>query len=83
MVEEKVSILKHSLVPEHVILSDAEKKEILKKLDVVQAQLPKILKNDPVVKEIGAKEGDVIKIIRKSYTAGVSVYYRTVIKGVL
>jgi DNA-directed RNA polymerase subunit H len=34
-----------------------------------------------MVKILGAKPGDVVKIIRNSETAGESVYYRIVIKG--
>lgn len=78
--EKEINILKHKLVPKHMILKDEEKKELLEKLKILPEQLPKILTNDPVVKVIGAKEGDVIKIIRKSPTAGVAVYYRLVIK---
>jgi len=45
------------------------------------SQFPKILKSDPVVNILGAKIGDLIKIIRKSETAKESVYYRVVIEG--
>lgn len=76
----KVNILKHELVPEHVILSEEEKRELLEKYNISEKQLPKILAKDPAVKAIGAKPGDVIKIIRKSPVAGKSVYYRIVVK---
>jgi len=46
---------------------------------VESAQLPKIHITDPVVKETGAKVGDVLKILRKSPTAGESAFYRLVI----
>jgi DNA-directed RNA polymerase subunit H len=52
---------------------------MLKSYGVDSAQLPKIHVADPVVKEIGGKVGDVIKIIRKSPTSGESVFYRLVI----
>ncbi len=78
----KIDILKHELVPEHIILSEEEKEELLKRYNISLHQLPKILVNDPVVKAIGAKEGDVIKIIRKSPVAGKTVYYRVVVKKV-
>lgn len=79
--ENKINILKHELVPEHVILKNEERKELLEKLNATPNQLPKILTNDAVVKAIGAKEGDIIKITRKSQTAGRSIYYRIVSKG--
>lgn len=78
--EKEYDILKHELVSEHVIVEEKEKKELLEKLKIKTINLPKILTNDPVVKTIGAKEGDVLKIIRKSATAGTSTYYRIVVK---
>jgi len=80
VLEKEYDILKHELVPEHVILEEKEKKELLEKLKITAINLPKILSNDPVVKTIGAKEGDILKIIRKSPTAGTSIYYRVVVK---
>lgn len=80
MLEKKFDILKHELVPEHIILNENEKKELFEKLKIKSENLPKILTNDPVVKAIDAKEGDVLKIIRKSPTAGTSIYYRVVVK---
>jgi DNA-directed RNA polymerase subunit H len=40
--------------------------------------LPKIRSNDPVVKAIDAKPGDILRITRESQTAGVFVTYRIV-----
>lgn len=77
---EDFNILKHELVPEHIILNEKEKKEVLEKYGINPENLPKILVSDPVVKAIGAKEGDILKIIRKSKTAGTSIFYRVVIK---
>ncbi|MCX6814617.1 MAG: DNA-directed RNA polymerase subunit H [Candidatus Aenigmarchaeota archaeon] len=74
----KIDILKHELVPKHEILTAAEKKELLEKVNATEKQLPKILDSDPVIKKIEAKPGDVIKITRKSQTAGETVYYRIV-----
>ncbi|MFB6216406.1 MAG: DNA-directed RNA polymerase subunit H [Candidatus Aenigmatarchaeota archaeon] len=70
----------HETVPEHQILSSDEKEELLDELDINEKQLPKIYENDPVVKEIEASKGDVIKIIRESPTAGKAVYYRLVVE---
>jgi DNA-directed RNA polymerase subunit H len=77
---EEFDILNHELVPEHIILNESEKKEVLEKFKIKPENLPKILMSDPVVKAIKAKEGDVLKIVRKSKTAGTSMYYRVVIK---
>ena len=78
--EKEFDILKHELVPEHIIMNENEKKELFGKLKITERNLPKILTNDAVVKAIGAKEGDVLKIIRKSPTAEESIYYRVVVK---
>ena len=78
--EKEFDILKHELVPEHTIMNENEKKELFEKLKITGKNLPKILTNDPVVKTICAKEGDVLKIIRKSATAETSIYYRVVSK---
>lgn len=68
------------LVPKHEILKESEAEELLKLLGVSKEQLPKIKSTDPIVKEIGAKPGDIVKITRKSHTAGFSIFYRLVIE---
>lgn len=80
MLAEEFNILNHELVPEHIILKEDEKKEVLEKFKIGPQNLPKILLSDPAVKAINAKEGDVLKIVRKSKTAGTSIYYRVVVK---
>ena len=74
--EQPFSILQHILVPKHEILSEEEKQELLARYGIQPHQLPFISINDPVVREIGAKVGDIIKITRESETAGKAVYYR-------
>jgi DNA-directed RNA polymerase subunit H len=76
----KKDILKHELVPEHVILSKSEINKIIKKLDIHPEELPKIKSDDPVIKAIEAKSGDIIKITRKSQTAGKFITYRLVLE---
>lgn len=76
----KNDILKHKLVPDHTILSKTEANKVLKQLNIHQEQLPKIKSDDPVVKDIGAKPGDILKITRKSHTAGKFVTYRLVLE---
>ena len=76
-----INITEHRLVPKHVILNEKEKEELLKKYNINLHQLPKILLSDAVISAIGGKIGDVVKIMRKSQTAGQSIYYRVVVKG--
>jgi len=77
----KLDISKHMLVPKHVKLSEKDKKELLEKYDITLRELPKILKKDPAIKDLNLKNGDVVKIIRKSQTAGEFVFYRGVINA--
>ena len=72
-------VISHQLVPEHIVLTDKEAESVLGKYRITKEQLPKVLITDPCVKRIGAKVGDVVKIIRSSPTAGVSEFYRLVI----
>lgn len=74
------NILEHVYVPKHEILSKEEAEALLKKYNITPSQLPSILISDPVVKAIGAKVGDIIKITRPSETSGTSIYYRCVVK---
>ncbi len=73
--------IRHVLIPEHIKLTEKEKEELFKKYNITIRELPKILSSDPAIRHLGAKEGDVIKIIRKSPTAGESIFYRGVING--
>jgi len=70
---------KHLLVPEHFKLTDKEKEVVLERYHISLKELPKIKKNDPAIDHLNVKEGDVIKIVRESPTAGESIFYRGVI----
>lgn len=73
-------IFEHELVPLHEILPEKEKTALLEKYKVQPYQMPQIKSTDPAVKAIGAKPGDVLKIIRKSSTAGEHISYRYVVE---
>jgi len=72
-------ILNHELVPKHEVLSPEEKRRVLRELGVKPEMLPWIRSSDPVARIIGAKPGDVVRIIRRSKTAGEFVAYRFVV----
>ena len=70
----------HIYVPKHEILAIAEAKEVLEKFHCKPTELPLIFVTDPAIVGIGVKPGDMIKITRKSATAGESLYYRYVVE---
>ncbi|MBU0471231.1 MAG: DNA-directed RNA polymerase subunit H [Nanoarchaeota archaeon] len=71
--------IKHVLIPEHTKLGDKEVKELMDKYNVDIKELPKIFISDPAIQHLNVKERDVIKIVRKSPTAGTTIFYRGVI----
>jgi DNA-directed RNA polymerase subunit H (RpoH/RPB5) len=73
-------IFEHALVPYHEILTEKEKNQLLTQFKVQPYQMPQIRSGDPAVKAIGAQPGDVLKITRKSTTAGEHVTYRYVVE---
>jgi len=75
----KELVLNHFLSSKYSILSEKEKEELLKKYGADISQLPKIFASDPIVKAIGAKVGDIIKIER-NILGMKSIYYRVVIE---
>ncbi|MEW5759918.1 MAG: DNA-directed RNA polymerase subunit H [Candidatus Thermoplasmatota archaeon] len=82
----KVQIIHHKFVPKHILISEKEEEEVLKKYKIIREQLPKIRKSDPVIRvlesELGEiRPGRIIKVIRKSYTAGESIGWRVVVEG--
>ena len=70
----------HVYVPKHEIMTIDDAKEVLLKFNCKPTELPLIFVNDPAIMGLGVKPGDMIKITRKSSTAGHSLYYRYVVE---
>ena len=67
----------HILQPKHTKLSEKDVEELLNKLNISKAQLPKILLNDAAVPE-GCNIGDILKIERKEED-NIVIYYRVIV----
>jgi DNA-directed RNA polymerase subunit H (RpoH/RPB5) len=69
--------MSHILQPKHTKMPEKEVIELLKKLNISKAQLPKILSTDPGLPE-GCQIGDMIRIERK-FDDKIALYYRVVV----
>ena len=82
----RFKVMDHFLVPDHVLLEDKEAEEILNTYKISRDQLPKIKMSDPCIRALEAqgkdvKPRDLIKVVRKSKTAGTAVAFRVVVDG--
>ncbi len=82
MVTKKIPILvpDHVYVPKHEIMNKKEAQNVLDQFNCQPTELPLIFVTDPAILGLGVKPGDMIKITRKSGTAGESIYYRYVVE---
>ncbi|AAT42845.1 DNA-directed RNA polymerase subunit H [Picrophilus oshimae] len=84
----KFNVLEHEIVPEHHLVPVEDEDKILSELKTTKEALPKISLTDPAIRALeealNTKIGEnrIIKIIRKSPTAGYYEYYRVTVKGV-
>lgn len=59
-------------------MSEKELKEVFAMYGIELENLPRMFKSDPAIAHLDVKEGDVVKVVRKSPTAGESIFYRRV-----
>lgn len=79
--KKKIDVLLHRFVPRHLLLTKEESQELLDKYQIEVTDLPQMFEKDPVAIAIGAKEGDIVRIIRDSHTTVSTIdYYRYVKK---
>eukprot|EP00047_Mylnosiga_fluctuans_P023026 m.130718 g.130718 ORF g.130718 m.130718 type:complete len:222 (+) comp9458_c1_seq3:130-795(+) len=78
-----VNVTKHQLVPQHDVLTDEEKAQLLARYKVSDDVLPSIQEDDPIARYYGLAKGQVIRITRRSETAGRYVTYRITIGPLL
>jgi DNA-directed RNA polymerase subunit H (RpoH/RPB5) len=71
------NIMKHQLVPQHIVLSQEEAREIKKKYNILDdSQIPDISRFSPVSQVIGLRPGELCRIYRPSKTAIKAEFYR-------
>ena len=82
MATKKTPILvpDHVYVPKHEIMTKKDAQKVLDEFNCKPTELPLIFVTDPAILGLGVKPGDMIKITRKSETAGESTYYRYVVE---
>ena len=78
--KNQVLVPDHVYVPKHEIIPMSDAEAVLKKYNCKPTELPLIFVTDPAIIGRGVKPGDMIKITRKSATAGESLYYRYVVE---
>lgn len=79
--DRSYDIFAHQFVPKHELLSKKEAEELMHEFHIRPYQLPYIRTSDPAAAALGAKMGDILRISRKSATAGEVVVYRYVVEG--
>jgi DNA-directed RNA polymerase subunit H (RpoH/RPB5) len=72
-------IFEHALVPLHELLSKEERDAVAERYHASPYKFPWIKAADPISIIIGAKAGDVMRIVQKSETAGRYESYRYVV----
>jgi DNA-directed RNA polymerase subunit H len=75
-----IIVPQHVRVPPHTVMDAAAAQAYFDEFYVTRASLPRIRSDDAVLVWIGARAGDIIKIVRTSEIAGTAVAYRRVVE---
>lgn len=80
----RFEVMNHALVPEHRLLSPEEAKVVVEKYSLSIEELPKMKRSDACIRSLELRVGEIargsiVRIIRRSETAGISYAYRLVI----
>lgn len=78
----RFNVLNHMNVPLHEVLAADEEKALLKKYAIHKEMLPKVKSSDPAVKVVNGKPGNIVRITRRSPTAGTAVAFRLVVEAI-
>lgn len=76
--ELMINLVDVVFIPKHILLSHAEKEDVLINYNVTNKQIPRMSVMDPVARYFNAKQFDVFRIIRPSDVTGYDVSYRIV-----
>lgn len=76
----KFDVTEHEMVPDHIVLDEEEVEELTDRYDIKKTDLPKIERLDEAVKQIDAEPGDVVKVVRESWTTDEAIAYRLVVE---
>ncbi|KAK7336477.1 hypothetical protein VNO77_17019 [Canavalia gladiata] len=73
-----VNITKHVLKPKHDVLTDQQKQNLLKKYNIEEKQLPRMLQTDAVARYYGLERGQVVEVTYSGEITQMHVTYRCV-----
>lgn len=73
--ESTIDIFSSRFTPPQMIISQEEKEEVMTTFAINKDQMPKVSVNGPVSRRLGAKVGDVIKVIRPCYSGDTKMYH--------
>ncbi|CAA0812808.1 DNA-directed RNA polymerase V subunit 5A [Striga hermonthica] len=73
-----VNITKHELKPKHLVLTNQEKEELLRKYSITEKQLPRMSHKDAIARYYGLEKGQVVKVTYSGELTQLHVTYRCV-----